>query len=104
MKRYTVETAPEGTRKYFYIMDCETLEIALLPSKYLKHKIKSNLSPNTVKRYAFSLCYYLEYMAEKEWDFSTVCEMEYEEQSSHFTQFMYWLDRKSTRLNSSHAT
>ena len=55
MKRYTVETAPEGTRKYFYIMDCETLEIALLPSKYLKHKIKSNLSPNTVKRYAFSL-------------------------------------------------
>lgn len=91
MKRYTVETAPEGTRKYFYIMDCETLEIALLPSKYLKHKIKSNLSPNTVKRYAFSLCYYLEYMAEKEWDFSTVCEMEYEEQSSHFTQFLYWL-------------
>ena len=66
MKRYTVETAPEGTIKYFYIMDCETLEIALLPSKYLKHKVKSNLSPNTVKRYAFSLCCYLEYLSERE--------------------------------------
>ena len=50
MKRYTVETAAEGTTKYFYIMDGETLDIALLPSKYLKHKIKANLSPNTVKK------------------------------------------------------
>ncbi len=91
MKRYTVETAAEGTTKYFYIMDGETLEIALLPSKYLKHKIKANLSPNTVKRYAFSLCCYMEYMAEKELEFPAVCGMGYEEQSSHFTQFLYWL-------------
>ena len=91
MKRYTVETAAEGTTKYFYIMDGETLDIALLPSKYLKHKIKANLSPNTVKRYAFSICCYLEYLAEKGLDFQTVCGMGYEEQSSHFTQFLYWL-------------
>lgn len=91
MKRYTVETAAEGTTKYFYITDGETLDIALLPSKYLKHKIKANLSPNTVKRYAFSICCYLEYLAEKGLDFQTVCGMGYEEQSSHFTQFLYWL-------------
>lgn len=91
MKRYTVETAAEGTTKYFYIMDGETLEVALLPSKYLKHKIKSNLSPNTVKRYAFSLCCYMEYLAEKGVEFPAVCSMGYEEQSSHFTQFLYWL-------------
>ena len=77
LKRYTVETAPEGTIKYFYIMDCETLEIALLPSKYLKHKVKSNLSPNTVKRYAFSLCCYLEYLSERELEYSQVCDMGY---------------------------
>ena len=29
MKRYTVETAVEGTTKYFYIMDGETLDIAV---------------------------------------------------------------------------
>ena len=91
MKRYTVETAAEGATKYFYIMDGETLEIALLPSKYLKHKIKANLSPNTVKRYAFSLCCYMEYLAEKELEVPAVCGMGYEEQSSHFTQFLYWL-------------
>ena len=100
MKRYTVETAPEGTIKYFYIMDCETLEIALLPSKYLKHKVKSNLSPNTVKRYAFSLCCYLEYLSERELEYSQVCDMGYEDQCSHFTQFLYWLkEGNHTRKN-----
>lgn len=63
MKRYTVETMQEGTRWFYYILDGETLDIALLPSKYLKHKTKSNLSPNTIRRYAFSLCCYLEYLS-----------------------------------------
>lgn len=91
VKRYTVEKVQEGTRKYFYIMDRETLEIALYPSKYLKHKTKSNLSPNTVKRYAFSLCCYLEYLVEKELDFAQVCELDFEEQSDHFTRYLCWL-------------
>lgn len=91
MKRYSVEVVSEGLQKYFYILDDETLEIALLPSKYLKHKIKSNLSPNTVKRYAFSLCYYMEYLSEKELGFAQVCDLGYEEQSGHFGRFLYWL-------------
>ena len=95
MKRYTVETVPEGTVKYYYVMDRETLDIALFPSKYLKHKAKTNLSPNTMKRYAFSLCCYLEYLAEKELDFQQVCELGFEEQSSHFTRFLYWLKEGS---------
>lgn len=66
MKRYTVEIMQEGTKRYYYILNRETLDIALFPSKYLKHKTKSNLSPNTVKRYAFSLSCYLEYLAEKD--------------------------------------
>ena len=98
LKRYKVENVSIGTSRYFYITDCETLEIVLIPSKYLKHKIKSNLSPNTVKRYAFSLCCYLEYLREKELEYAQVCDMGYEDQSSHFTRFLYWLkegDRKS---------
>lgn len=91
MKRFSVEVAREGTTKFYYIVDSETLDIALLPSKYLKHKMKSNLSPNTVKRYAFSLCCYLEYLVEKNLEFTQVCELGYEEQCSHFTQFLYWL-------------
>ncbi|MFR5412554.1 MAG: tyrosine-type recombinase/integrase [Enterocloster bolteae] len=91
LKRYKVENVSIGTSRYFYITDCETLEIVLIPSKYLKHKIKSNLSPNTVKRYAFSLCCYLEYLREKELEYAQVCDMGYEDQSNHFTRFLYWL-------------
>lgn len=58
MKRYSVETVTEAAVRYFYIQDCETMEMELLPSRYLVHKVKSNRSPNTVKRAAFALCYY----------------------------------------------
>ena len=56
MKRYSVETVTEAAVRYFYIQDCETMEMELLPSRYLVHKVKSNRSPNTVKRAAFALC------------------------------------------------
>lgn len=64
MRIYSVETVAEGAVKYYFIRDCETMEVMLLPSKYLKHKTKSNRSPNTVKRAAFAICYYLEYLKE----------------------------------------
>lgn len=89
MKRYSVKSVSEGSIKYFYIVNDETLDVVLLPGKYLKHKIKANLSPNTVKRYAFSLCYYMEYLSEKELDYSQIGDLGYEEQSSHFTWFLY---------------
>ena len=37
MKRYKVETQKEGSVRYFFIRDMESLEIVLLPSKYLMH-------------------------------------------------------------------
>lgn len=64
MKRYKVETISENTEKYFLIRDYDTMDIVLLPTKYLKHKIMSNRSPNTVRRSAFAICYYLEYLNE----------------------------------------
>lgn len=91
MKRYTVKYATEGKQKFYYIQDSETLDIVLLPSKFLKHKIESNRSPNTVRRIALSLCYYLEYIAENDLDIMDVCDLDYEEQNKHFVQFLWWL-------------
>ena len=48
MKRYKVEMQREGSVKYFFIRDMETLEIVLLPSKYLMHQVRANRSPNTM--------------------------------------------------------
>ena len=50
---YKVETIKDGTEKYFFIRNLETMSIEELPSKYLMHKIKCKRSPNTVKRTAF---------------------------------------------------
>ena len=91
MKRYSVETAVEAATRYYYIQNCETMEMELLPSKYLMHKVKSNRSPNTVKRAAFALCYYLEYLSEKQMEIQEVCQLAYDEQNEHFVRFLYWL-------------
>ena len=52
MKRYAVKMLTEGKRKFYYILDNETYDIVLYPSKFLKHKIDANRSPNTVRRMA----------------------------------------------------
>lgn len=91
MKRYAVKMAAEGKRKFYYIEDQETFTIVPLPSKFLKHKTESNRSPNTVKRLAYSLCCYMEYLAEQEMKLAEVWELGFEEQSRHFVQFLYWL-------------
>lgn len=91
MTRYSVQTVKEGSEKFFYILDMETMEMELLPSKYLMHKIRSSRSPNTVKRAAMSLCCYLEYLSEKQMGLTEVYGMNYEEQNQHFVKFLYWL-------------
>ena len=91
MKRYSVETAAEGTKRYFYIQDNKTLDLVLLPYRYLMHKIKSNRSPNTVRRAAYAICYYLEYLDEIQMDYQKVYDLRYDEQNEHFVRFLYWL-------------
>ena len=59
MKRYAVKVLNEGKYKFYYILDNETYDVVLYPSKFLKHKIDANRSPNTVRRMAFALCYYM---------------------------------------------
>ena len=40
---YKVETIKDGTEKYFFIRNLETMSIEELPSKYLMHKINVNV-------------------------------------------------------------
>ena len=81
------ETIP----KLYYIEDQENYDIVLLPSKYLKHKADANRSPNTVRRLALSICYYLNYLDQTGTELLQVAKKSFEEQSSHFGQFLYWL-------------
>lgn len=91
VKRYTVEFVMERKQKLYYIQDDETLDIALIPTKYLKHKTDANRSPNTVRRIALSICYYLNYLAQTETELADVPSLNFEEQSRHFGQFLYWI-------------
>lgn len=91
MKQYAVKALTEGRHKLFYIQDNESYEIVLHPSKYLKYKIDTNCSPNTVRRIAFALSYYMEYLSQQELELIEVGELGYEEQNRHFVQFLYWL-------------
>ena len=91
MRRYELETEREGSAVYFFIRDIETLDIVLLPTKYLMHKIRSKCSPNTIRRSALSILYYLEYIHEKEQELIDIYQMPYVEQTEHFVKFLYWL-------------
>ncbi len=91
MKRYTVDFVTEKKQKLYYIQDDETLDLALLPTKYLKYKADANRSPNTVRRIALSICYYMNYLTQTETELTEVPLLGFEEQSRHFGQFLYWI-------------
>lgn len=91
MNRYRIRISVDGKRKLYYIEDQENYDIVLLPSKYLKHKADANRSPNTVRRLALSICYYLNYLDQTGTELLQVAKKSFEEQSSHFGQFLYWL-------------
>lgn len=91
MKRYTVDFVTEKKQKLYYIQDDETLDLALLPTKYLKHKVDANRSPNTVRRIALSICYYMNYLTQIEIDLIEMTQLGFEEQSKYFGQFLYWI-------------
>lgn len=91
MRQYVVENLTDNGVRYFFIRDCETLDMVLLPTKYLKHKTMMNHSPNTVKRSAFAICYYFEYLAKMGLRIAQIYDMSYSKQSEHFVGFMNWI-------------
>lgn len=95
--RYRVMTIKEASVKYFYIRDMESMGIAELPTQYLTHKTRAKRSPNTVRRSAFAILYYLEYLLEKEMEITDVYTLAYDEQTKHFVDFLYWLKEGNHR-------
>lgn len=91
MKKYSVGLERDNGKIYYYIQDDTTLDMVIPASKYLMHKIRSNRSPNTVRRAAYAICYYMEYLAEEKMEFQTVYGMAFEQQNDHFVSFLYWL-------------
>lgn len=48
---------------------------------------------NTVRRTAFSILYYLEFLIEKEMELTDVYGYTYDRQTEHFVDFLYWLKK-----------
>lgn len=91
MNPYTVEKIQDGSTTYFFIRCMEDMSIMPLPTKYLTHMTRARKSPNTVKRIAFSISYYMTYLEEKDVLLGDVSELPYSEQHLHFTEFLAWL-------------
>lgn len=91
MRRYEVGTAKDGTVRYYFVREMETLDIEIQTAKYLMHKIKCNRSPNTVRRAAFALCFYLDYLNEKKMEIADPYTLSFDEQYEHFTGYLTWL-------------
>lgn len=50
MAQYVVDMQMEKQEKFYFIREKESMDIVLLPSKYLMHKKRSRISPNTIRR------------------------------------------------------
>lgn len=91
MRAYEVEMIRDGKVKYFFIRNMKTMEIELLPTRFLTHKTRAQESPNTVGSLARSICYYMNFCDGRQMGFTDVCQMDYEAQFNHFTDFLQWL-------------
>ena len=91
MAKYIVEMQMDKQEKFYFIRENKSGDIVYLPSKYLMHKKRSKISPNTIRRSAFALSYYLNFMDEKQLCLDDVYQMKYIEQHEHFTDFLLWL-------------
>ena len=99
MAQYIVKMQRDEHEKYYYIYELEQEEIVLLPTKYLMHKNRSKRSPNTIKRSAFVICYYLNYMVEENLTLADVWNMGFEQQQEHFSDYLFWLKAGGHKSN-----
>ena len=91
MNGYAVDSRKEGIHIVYTIRRRGDGRAVQEANQFLFHKMRENCSPNTVKRFAFSISYYLSYLEEKNLDIGTVFGMAYDRQQIHFTDFLYWL-------------
>lgn len=91
MKYAYVDSLKINNQKYFFLRETENMKIILDSSRYLKHKIMEQCSPNTVKRIAYAISYYLNFLDEQKMTTDGVLKLRYSEQYEHFEKFLYWI-------------
>lgn len=91
MKRYIVEEIMYRKKQYYLLREVESMNVIGLASQYLKHKINQGCSPNTVRRLAYALAHYWDFLAEKEILADQVLDMKYAEQQEFFVSYLNWL-------------
>ena len=85
---YKVAKVKDGRREYFYIYDSVTGQISDLATRYLKYRTDLHVSPNTVRRNAYSIVVYINYLDVKNMELEEVCGLSFEKQSFHFVDFL----------------
>lgn len=86
-----VKVTDVGAKSWFVLLNAEQMGIVEEATKYLKHKTRENCSPNTVRKIAYSLSYYYEYLDQIKVELGQVLLMKYAEQHEHFIGFLLWL-------------
>ena len=61
MEKYIVEMQMDKQEKFYFIRENESGDIVYLPSKYLMHKKRSKISPNTIRRSALCIILLFEF-------------------------------------------
>lgn len=81
----------ENKKDYYMVRSAKNRKILPLQTKYLKYKTECNLSTNTVKRSAYILTFYMDYMHEKEITIDEVFALPYLAQQEHFKDFLFYI-------------
>lgn len=84
-----VEKIIRFTDVIFLLKDDETL--LDMEMGYLEHKKKTNASPNTIRRIAYSLSYYLEYLKKAGLTLLDVLSLTYAGQHEHFCNYLDYI-------------
>lgn len=88
---YFVEQIREDRKVYYFIRCGEDMSIVPGPTKYLVHKLREHCSPNTIKRIAYSISYYLTFLDTLKMNLDMVLNLPYDKQTEHFIDFLWWL-------------
>lgn len=90
---YIVDKIKEHKTTYYLIRSSEDAAIMPLATKYLAHKVRAHKSPNTVKRAAYSISYFLNYLSDRNEEIIDIYEKSYEEQHKVFSGFLLYIKR-----------
>lgn len=62
MAKYISGSAKKGTTTYYFVKDAVTGKLDTDCTRYLKHKVRQNRANNTIKRIAYILPFYMNYL------------------------------------------